>query len=583
MIVGIDLGTTNSLVAFMATDGPQLIPNALGDVLTPSVVGIDEQGRVLVGRVAREYRVLKPDRCASQFKRYMGTDWSCSIGGQKFSAVELSALVLKSLKADAEAACNETVDRAVITVPAYFNDRQRKDTIRAGELAGLKVERILNEPTAAAIAYGLHEAGSEKTIVVFDLGGGTFDVSVVELFEGAVEVKSSSGECFLGGEDFTRALAAKILEQKGLHFEHAEQKQPLLVARLLQICEATKRTLSRDESCEVRIPHADGTLDEKCVSLTVTREQFALWTQHILERTSNPVQRSLGDARLKRSDIDEVLLVGGATRMPSVIAYVEKLLGMNAKCRLNPDEVVALGAAVQAGLFDQNASLNDVVVTDVCPFTLGVEISKQLGQDFRNGYFLAVINRNTTIPVSRVETVSTLTPNQDMVRVRVYQGESRRVEENLALGEFELRGIPRGPAGQPIDIRFTYDLNGVLEVEATIKQTGRKASLVITSHMKQLSSQELRDAVLNMAKLKIHPRDEAQNQFVLRRAERLYTELSLDLRQRLDELLTAFEQVMAMQEPGPIAEVRSALEQFLSAFDRDETADSEWQKGDKDV
>ncbi len=327
MIVGIDLGTTNSLIAVMGDDGPQLILNGLGDVLTPSVVGIDEQGHVLVGRAAREYQVLHPERCVGQFKRHMGTDWSYSLNGRKFSAAELSALVLKTLKADAEAQLQQPIERAVITVPAYFNDRQRKDTIRAGELAGLKVERILNEPTAAAIAYGLHETGDEKTIVVFDLGGGTFDVSVVELFEGAVEVKASSGECFLGGEDFTRSLAARLLEQRGLRFEHAEQRLPLLVSRLLQLCESLKRTLTRETSDTIRMPENDGSLSESSSTITVTREQFASWTQHILERTTSPVQRSLGDARLKRSDIDEVLLVGGATRMPAVIDFVQKLLG----------------------------------------------------------------------------------------------------------------------------------------------------------------------------------------------------------------------------------------------------------------
>lgn len=582
MIVGIDLGTTNSLIAVMADEGPRLIPNGLGEMLTPSVVGIDDAGRVLVGRAAREYQVLSPERCVGQFKRHMGTDWSCSLNGRQFSASELSSLVLKSLKADAEAELKQPVDRAVITVPAYFNDRQRKDTIRAGELAGLKVERILNEPTAAAIAYGLHEAGAEKTLVVFDLGGGTFDVSVVDLFEGAVEVKASSGECFLGGEDFTRTLAARILEQQRLQFEHAEQRTPLLVSRLLQQCEALKRTLSRETCGTVRFPSDDGSLPESAPLITVTREQFATWTQHILDRTTLPVQRSLGDARLKRADVDEVLLVGGATRMPTVIDFVQKLFGKQARCRINPDEVVALGAAVQAGLFEQNASLEDVVVTDVCPFTLGIETCKQLGRDYHDGYFLSVINRNTTIPVSRVETVSTLMPNQETVKFRVYQGESRRVEDNLLLGEFQLRGVPRGPAGKAIDVRFTYDLNGVLEVEATIKETGRTASLVITSHAKQMTSEQLKEAVAAMAKLKVHPRDDTVNQYVLRRAERLYKELPPHVRPQLDELLSAFEDALALQDAGPIEEVRQSLELFLSAFDRDESFDADWQKDQGD-
>ncbi len=580
MIVGIDLGTTNSLVAVMTDEKPELIANSLGDTLTRSVVGFDESGQVLVGRAAQEFQVLHPERCASQFKRYMGTDWACELAGKKYSAVELSACVLKSLKADAEAFLKQPVERAVITVPAYFNDRQRKDTIRAGELAGLKVERILNEPTAAAIAYGLHEGGSEKTIAVFDLGGGTFDVSIVELFEGAIEVRASSGECFLGGEDFTRALASRVLETRGAQFEHAEQKTPLLVSRLLQQCERLKRQLTREDSGAVRVPNEQGELTDDSPSVTVTREQFKAWTQHILARTSPPVQRGLGDARLKRSDIDEVILVGGATRMPMVVDYVQELFGQQARCRINPDEVVALGAAVQAGLFARNKSLDDVVVTDVCPFTLGVEISKQLGQDYRSGYFMPIINRNTTIPVSRVERLSTLAPNQSEVKIRVFQGEARRIEDNLQLGEFTVRGIPAGPAGQEVDLRFTYDLNGVLEAEATIVKTGKKASLVITTHARHLSDSDLKAAVANMASLKIHPRDEAVNQFVLRRAERLYKELPLDLRDRLDGLLSGFEGALASQDQTVIAPHREELEMFLSAFDRDHADDARWDGGD---
>jgi molecular chaperone HscC len=435
-IVGIDLGTTNSAVASMTENGPRLIPNALGEVLTPSVVGVDEDSRLLVGRAAKELQVIRPECCASLFKRRMGSDWHAQLGKHKFSAEELSSLVLRSLKEDAAGFLNEPVDRAVITVPAYFNDQQRKATIAAGQIAGLTVERIFNEPTAAALAYGFHESRDEKILLIFDLGGGTFDVSVVELFEGTLEVRASSGESFLGGEDFTRTMAARLLEQHGHPFERAELQAPLMVARMVQQCERAKCSLSRQDSFSLRIPDHKGEYHDSSPEATITRQQFEAFTQHILNRVDLPVRRVLGDANLSREDIDEVILVGGATRMPAVIERVTQLLGKSPHRRLNPDHVVALGAAVQAGLIARAQSVEDLVVTDVAPFTLGIEITKEFGHERREGYFLPIIQRNSTIPISRVERVETIYPNQTVLRVKVYQGESRRVEDNLFLGEF---------------------------------------------------------------------------------------------------------------------------------------------------
>ncbi len=335
------------------------------------------------------------------------------------------------------------MQRAVITVPAYFNDRQRKATINAGRIAGLQVERIFNEPTAAALAYGFHEAREDQVLLIFDLGGGTFDVSVVELFEGVLEVRASSGESFLGGEDFTRTLAARVLEMHGQTFERTELDAPQLISRLIQQCEVAKCRLSRQDSAVVRLPDRRGEFHDDSPQATVTRAQFETWTRHILARIELPIRRVLGDARLKREDVGQTLLVGGATRMAMVIDRVTDLLGKPPQRRLNPDEVVARGAAVQAGLIARDESVRDLVVTDVAPFTLGVEVSKRLGHEHRSGYFLPVIERNTTIPVSRVQRLSTLEPNQTAIQVKIYQGEGRRVEDNLFLGEFELAGIPR--------------------------------------------------------------------------------------------------------------------------------------------
>lgn len=578
-IIGIDLGTTFSAVAYMADAESRLIPNALGDVLTPSIVGVDQDGKLVVGRVAKELQVTQPDRCVGVFKRYMGTDWTIELGGHSFTPEKLSAMVLKSLKQDAEAFFGEPVSSAVITVPAYFNEHQRKATIRAGEIAGLKVERILNEPTAAAIAYGWHSAEEEKVIVVLDLGGGTFDVSVVELFDGTLEVRASSGETFLGGEDFTNTLAARVLELNGQVFEQVETRHPRLVARLRQECEQAKRRLSRQEDVVIRVPDEQGEFPEPARTTTVTRGQFEKWTNHILNRIEMPIRRALGDARVKLGDIDELILVGGATRMPVVVQRATELFGRAPLCRLNPDEVVALGAAVQAGLFARDKSVEDLVVTDVSPFTLGINVSREMGGERHDGYFLPIINRNTPIPTSRVERVSTARANQTTVTVRVYQGEGRRIEDNLFLGEFDVSGIPRGAAGQEVDVRFTYDLNGVLEVEATIIATKKRVTHVITRHAKGLSAAQVAQAVAEMAVLKTHPREESVNRFLIRRAERLYQELPLNERRYLDNLITGLEEALELRDAAAIESNRNALEQFLDQFDtedrNEETYDDE--------
>ena len=575
MIIGIDLGTTNSLGAIMTPDGPRVIPNALGQPLTPSMVGIDQDGNVLVGSAARELGVVHPDRCASVFKRHMGSEWSAKLGERDFNAVELSSLVLKSIKADAEAWVGEEVAEAVITVPAYFNEPQRKATMQAGQIAGLNVRRIINEPTAAAITYGLQDIDEERIALVFDLGGGTFDVSVVDQFDGALEIRSSAGETFLGGEDFTQAILSRLLSDMGLVLEHAELKHPLLVSRLAAEAERAKRQLTTAETTTIRIPNEAGEILPDANTVDVTRDDFRTWTDKILARVELPIRRALGDAKLARTDIDQVIMVGGATRMPLVIDHVRELFQQEPQRHMNPDEVIALGAAVQAGLIDRNESLDDLVVTDVAPFTLGVEIVRPIGGQDRAGYFLPVIHRNTTIPVSRVESVGTVSANQTEVKVRLFQGESRKVESNLLLGEFTVKGIPPGPAGQQIELRFTYDLNGVLQVEATVMKTSRKTTHVVTRHAGDMTEEQVAAAVRAMDELKIHPREDTANRYLLRRAERLFAELPMDQRQQLDEILSGFEAALEMQDPAAIESNREMLRRYLDALDPDATDDSD--------
>jgi molecular chaperone HscC len=393
-------------------------------------------------------------------------------------------------------------------------------------------------------------------------------VSIVDLFEGALEVRASSGESFLGGEDFTRALAARVLQSMGLTFERAEMDTPQLVSRLLQQCELAKRQLSKDSTALIRVPEPDGQLKEATPPRQVSREQYETWTERILARVELPIRRCLGDAKLKLDDLDEVILVGGATRSPRFIERVRQMFGRDPHCRMNPDEVVALGAAVQAGLIGRDASVSDMVVTDVAPFTLGIDIAKKLGLEQRPGYFMPIIHRNTTIPVSRVERVETLSANQTQVVVKVYQGESRKVEQNQLLGEFAVPGIPRGPAGREVDIRFTYDLNGVLEIEATIVATKKSVTHVITRMAHHMDEAAIQKAISAMQELKHHPREDSANRLSLRRAERLYRELPTVERQVLADLLDGFEGAMELSDKRLIEAHRQELDEFLNHYEQ---------------
>lgn len=559
VIVGIDLGTTNSLCAAFRNGQPMLIPNVHGDVMTPSVVGVLEDGQLLVGAAARELRVTHPEQCAACFKRLMGSDRTLNLGGRAFTAPELSSLVLKSLKADAEHYLGGPVDEAVITVPAYFNDNQRKATKLAGELAGWRVRRIINEPTAAALTYGFHDRQAEKHLLVIDLGGGTFDVTLMEIFEGTLEIVSTAGESLLGGEDFTDRLVAAVLKHSNLHLETAELRQPFRVARLRQECEVAKRTLFQHPEARVRLPNELGQFDDKPPTFKVTTESFAALTQSLVQRLNAPISKALRDGNRAPEDIHEVLLVGGATRMAVVRDFVRRYFSCEPQMRFNPDEVVALGAAVQAGLMMADRAVEDMVMTDVCPFTLGVEVVKEFGRQHVAGYFTPVLHRNTTIPVSREEVFSTVSENQPEVVIKVFQGESRKVKDNLELGELRVIGIPPGPAGTPIHVRFTYDLNGILEVEAYVPESGKKFSTVLTQNARSLGPREIEAAISRMQALKFYPRDDLNNRRLVLFCERIVAEVSPWQRERLEEAIDQFEQAMSAGDRELFRSVRQGL------------------------
>ena len=564
-IIGIDLGTTNSLCSFFQNEQPILIPNAHGEVLTPSVVGILDNGEVVIGSAAKELRVTKPAQTASCFKRYMGTDRELTVGKKKYSSTELSSLVLRSLKNDAEAFLGREVDSAVITVPAYFNDNQRQATKSAGQMAGLKVRRIINEPTAAALTYGFHDRDAEKHILVIDLGGGTFDVTLMEIFESTLEIVSTAGESMLGGEDFTDRLVATVFKKEGIQLETAEIKQPFRVARLRQECEVAKRALLTEAKAKIRIPDKKGELSES-KSLSLDRVSFSKIVKPLMERIKNPINRVLRDGECKPADVEEVILVGGATRMPVLQEFVSEYLECKPLTKFNPDEVVALGAAVQAALIGDDAAVEEMVMTDVCPFTLGVEIAKDFGGRIESGFYQPMIHRNTTIPVSCEEVLGTIYTNQQEVLCKVYQGESRKVKENLYLGELSIQGIPPGPAGTQISLRFTYDLNGLLEVEAMLPSTGKKFQTVLTNNSATLSNFELKKAIEAMQQLKFYPRDELKHQRLVLFSERMVGEVSPYQRTQLEEAIDMFEMAMSSGDREVFKIAREGLLMTLSGL-----------------
>lgn len=575
VIIGIDLGTTNSVAARLTPKGPELIRNALGEYLTPSVVGVDEEGRVLVGQPAKDYQILQPDRCASAFKRKMGLDEKFRLGPLSFTPPELSSLVLKSIKQDAEHALGEPITRAVVTVPAYFNERQRQATILAGTLAGFTVERIINEPTAASLAYGFHELEQEKLFLVFDLGGGTLDVSLVELFAGTIEVRSTSGEAFLGGEDFTRAMAGRLLTRAGLNLERVEATQPRRLSRLIQQCESAKRLLSSQRTVEILTPDEKGELDRATAAVAVSGAEFEEWAQTLLGRCERPIRRALVDAGVRREDVHEVLLVGGATRMPMIVDLIERRFGKQPMQRIDPDHAVALGAAVQAGLIADDKAVDDLVVTDVCPFTLGTDVSKELGRERRDGYFFPMINRNTTLPASYAQKFLPVAEDQYEILFAIYQGENRRVENNERLGELRI-ALPHVPLDERgVEVRFSYDLNGILEVEATVEKTKQKAAVVLTRHVQGMTPEQIKAAVAKMAAIKTHPREELRNRALLLWAERLYGELSPDERDVLSQVLDEFERRLSSQDRAAVEEYRPTVERLLERFDPERRGDSE--------
>jgi len=540
--VGIDLGTTNSVVSVLEAGDPVVIPNSEGSRTTPSVVAFSKGGEVLVGEVAKRQAITNPDRTIRSVKRQMGTTWSTEIDGKKYTAQEISARTLMKLKRDAEAYLGDTVTQAVITVPAYFDDAQRTATKEAGQIAGLEVLRIINEPTAAALAYGLDKSSADETVLVFDLGGGTFDVSILEIGDGVFEVKSTHGDTHLGGDDWDQKVIDWLVDQFKSKHGVDLSKDNMAVQRLMEAAEKAKIELSQVQQTQINLPFITATaegplhLDEQ-----LTRAKFQDLTSDLLERCRTPFEQAIKDAGLTKDQIEHVILVGGSTRMPAVHDLVVDLTGKEANKGVNPDEVVAIGAAVQAGVL--KGEVKDVLLLDVTPLSLGIET--------KGGVMTKLIERNTTIPTRRTEVFTTAEDMQPSVEIHVLQGEREMSQFNKTLGKFQLVDLPPAPRGVPqIEVTFDIDANGIVHVSAKDRATSKEQSMTITGQSsldKDAIDQMVRDA-------EAHAEEDRQ-----RREE-------AEVRNNADTLVYQTEKLLKEQGDKLEGEEKSQVEEHLAAL-----------------
>jgi len=550
--IGIDLGTTNSIVAVMGEEGPVLVPNALGETQTPSVVAIDDSGHLLVGRPALERHARGLPNTVSRFKSDMGSERLFKLGGRDLSATALSALVLRELKASAGKVLGVDIRRAVVTVPAWFGEPQRRATVEAAALAGLEVVRLVNEPTAAALAHGLHIDDEPRTIAVLDLGGGTFDITLIELFDGIADVRASNGDVRLGGEDVTDALLLWARRQASV-----QSIDPTDLALTRQAAEHAKRRLATCEQTELAVQGQ---------ALILTRDILSDETADVQQRMASCIREVLLQTGLRGRDVDTVLLVGGATRLPWMASLSERVLGHVPQPAGDVDHVVAAGAAVQAGLVANHAALRERMVTDVLTHSLGVSTQMTWGDTVFHDRFDPILHRGTTLPATRVSRYHTLHPKQEGVRFRIYEGERRQAKDNRYLGEVEIHGLPAhedADAREDIDVRFAHDVSGLLEVEARLISTGATARVTLARAGVRYTDAEREEIEAQLLQLKTHPRDLLPNRWLLERATRVVELLVGEPRARLDSLLTAFESALEGGDPALIARRHADLSAVL--------------------
>lgn len=559
-IVGIDLGTTNSLICVFRNGKSELIPNSFGEFLTPSCVGIDDDGeQVLVGKIAKDRLISHPDLTVSSFKRFMGTDKKLVVGDKVFTAPELSSFVIRQLKEDAEAYLGEEVEEAVISVPAYFDDNGRNATKMAGELAGLRVERIINEPSAAALAYRKDD-DEDATFLVCDLGGGTFDVSVVDAFDNIIEIAAVAGDNHLGGDDWNIAIAQYFCDENGFKVDELSSETKAIILKQAEMC---KIALNNSEPIIMSV-----SIGEDSYMASLTGKKLVEISASLFKRIEEPIRRALHDASMTVNDIDYVVMVGGSSKMLTVSKYIEQLVGREMKANIDPDKVVGIGAGVVAGIKSRDEDIKDTILTDVCPFTLGTNIINYAKRD--DPLFSPIIERNSVLPTSHMERYYTVSDKQDKMVFKIYQGENMYCRDNTLLGDIEIK-VPKNKAGEECcDVRFTYDINGILEVDVQCVSTGETKNKVILNKNIKLTDEEIAVKQKELQKLKILPRDEEENKAIIARAERLYEEAFGEFRDIIGINTQRFLEILAGQDSKKIRRNKKQFVEFLNMVENQE-------------
>ena len=556
-VIGIDLGTTNSLVSVWENGQSVLIPNAVGSFLTPSIVSVEEDGTFYVGDIAKERQVTHPSNTVAVFKRSMGTGKKYRLAGNDYKPEELSALVLRKLKEDAENYLQEEIEEAVISVPAYFDDLARNATKNAGRLAGLKIDRIINEPSAAALAYQHLNQSEEETLLVFDFGGGTLDISLVDCFDNIVEILAVSGDNHLGGSDFDKVIADAFIRKNELSDLTIKEEQNAII---LEKAAQAKNELTDKEETVMVVP-----LGDKKYTMSLSRIELISLSQNLFQRMSVPIKKVLADAGIQKDALTGIILVGGSCKMPIVQKYIEHILGRKDMQVLNPDYMVALGVGTYAGIKERNEEVRDMMLTDICPFSLGTGVHNEA--DNKRLIMDTIIERNTALPASRETILETVQDNQIKMDIKVFQGEEYYVEDNLLLGNMVM-DIPAAPKGkEKVKVRYTYDINGILIVDVLVLSTGVEKQLIIRNEEIRLSEEELQRKLEELNKLKVHPRDKEENRVLLERAAKYYAETVGTVREQIESRTGYFNYLLSTQDEIRVKRWRKNFIVFLDSVE----------------